>query len=138
MLTLHRGVIADDDIALVQVLSAIYRHAVFHRRADGIGNEHRHAAGGLREQFANGADKADRVVFVLVNIRAERRARHVGVDLIADRDDAMADDFERDRVYRHFFRRDWRSCLVHGKAFFPAVWRYFQGTKMLSSNTELA
>ena len=45
-----------------------------------------------------GADEADGVVFVFVDIGAKRRARHVGVDLIADRNDAMADHFQSDRV----------------------------------------
>jgi hypothetical protein len=44
------------------------------------------------------ADEADRVILIFVNVRAERRARHVGVDLIADRNDAVADHFESDRI----------------------------------------
>src|SRR5581483_2372226 len=62
------------------------------------GDEYRHAAGRLRQQLALRADEAHRVIFVFVNVGAKRRARHVGVDLIADRNDAVADDFERDRI----------------------------------------
>ena len=44
------------------------------------------------------ADETHGVIFVFVNIRAERRARHVGVDLIADRNDAVANHFQGDRI----------------------------------------
>ena len=85
MLALHRRVVADDDVALVQIFPAVDFQTVFHRHAHRVGDEHRHAAGGLRKQFARGADESDGIVLVLVDIRAERRARHVGVDLVADR-----------------------------------------------------
>ncbi len=42
--------------------------------------------------------KSDGKVFVFVDVRAERRARNIGVDLIGDRDDAVADHFEGDRI----------------------------------------
>ena len=86
------------------------------------------------------ADESDGVVFVLVNIRAERRARHVGVDLIADRNNAVANHFQSDRIDLAALRRLSARLLDSLIAFFLAVKlsRYFQGTKMLSSNGNLA
>jgi hypothetical protein len=53
-------------------------------RADGVGDEDRHAAGALRDQLAVGAHEADRKVFVFINVGTESRARDIGIDLISD------------------------------------------------------
>jgi hypothetical protein len=47
MLPLDRGVIAEDNISLVKLVSAIDLQAVEYCHADGIGYEDRHAAGAL-------------------------------------------------------------------------------------------
>ncbi len=118
VLPLHRGVVADDDIPVVDIFPAVDFQAVTHSHSDRVGDKHRHAAGRLGQEFAGGADEANGVVFVFVNIGAESRARHVGVDLIADRNDAMADDFQSDRVDFSF------DGIVHYNQF-AHVGRYY-------------
>ena len=79
-------------------LAAIDLEPVAHRRADRIGDERRHAAGGLRDRWPSVVDEADGKILIFVDIGAEGGARDIRVDLIGDRDDAVADHFERDRV----------------------------------------
>ena len=98
MLALNRRVIAQDHVAAMQSLAAIDGKAVAHGHADRVGDEHRHAAGALRDQLAIRADESDSEVFILVDVGTESRARDVGVDLIGDRNDAVADHFEGDGV----------------------------------------
>ena len=98
VLALHRGVIAEHDVAVMQPLLAVDLQSVAHRHADGVGDERRHAAGALRDQLAVGADEADGEVVVLVDVGRERRALDVGVDLVGDRDEPVPDHFERDRI----------------------------------------
>jgi hypothetical protein len=62
--------------------------------------------------------KPTAVIFVFVNIRAKRRARHIGVDLVTDRNDPMTNHFQGDRIDLQFLKGGWRSCLVHGDGFF--------------------
>lgn len=45
-----------------------------------------------------GVDQSDRVILVLVDVGAERRARDVGIDLISRRNQAVADHLKRDRI----------------------------------------
>ena len=47
---------------------------------------------------AVGIGEPDREVVVLVDVGAERRALDVGVDLVGDRDEAVPDHLERDRI----------------------------------------
>src|SRR5215510_5367044 len=94
MLALDRSMIAEDNIALVEIVTAVDFQPVLYRHADGIGNKDRHAAGALGQQLSLDANKPNRVVLVLVDIWAECRAGHIGVDLIADGDNAMPDHLE--------------------------------------------
>ena len=98
MLPLHGGVIAQHKVATVQTIFAVHRETVAHRHADRVGDKHRNTAGALRDQLAVGSGEAHGKIFVFVNIRAKRRARDVGVDLIGDRHQSVADHFEGDRV----------------------------------------
>ncbi len=98
VLALHRGVVAEHDVAVMQPLLAVDLQSVAHRHADRVGDERRHAASALRDQLALGADQPDGEIVVLVDIGRERRALDVGVDLVGDRDEAVADHFQRDRI----------------------------------------
>ncbi len=98
VLALNGGVIADDDVALEQPLAAIDLEPVPHRGTDRIGDEGRHAAGRLGHQLTGGIHQADGEILVFVDIGAERRARDVGVDLIGDADEAVADHLQRDGI----------------------------------------
>ena len=100
MLTLNRGVIAQHDVAVVQPFAAIDSEPVAHGHADGVGDEDRHAAGALRDQFAVGAHQPDGKVFVFINVGTESGARDIRIDLISDRHEAVADDFECDGIDR--------------------------------------
>src|SRR5579875_1225915 len=101
MLPLHGRMGADEHVALGDSL-AVDLQAVPDRRSDGIGDEDRHPSGRNCDELAARSRQPYRIVLVLVNIRAEGGARHVRVDLIGDRDDSVADDFERDRVASRF------------------------------------
>ena len=99
MLALYRRMIADDHIAFMQPHRAINLEPIActpapTASATKIGL----AAIALRDQPAIGIRHADRIVLVFINIRTERRAGHIRVDLIVDRDNAVADDFESDRI----------------------------------------
>ena len=98
MLALHGGVVAEHDVAVMQALAAVDRKPVAHRHADRVGDEGRHAAGALRDQLAVGVGQPDGEVVVLVDVGGKRRALDVGVDLIGDRDEAVADHFQRDGI----------------------------------------
>ncbi len=98
MLALNRRMIAQDYVAPAQSLAAIHGKTIADGHADRVGNEHRHAAGTLSDELTVRADQPDGEVFILVDVRTEGRARDVGVDLIGDRDDAVADHFEGDGV----------------------------------------
>jgi len=100
MLTLYRGVIAYHDIAPVQTRAAVNREPIAHRHADGIGDEDRHPPSALRNEFTLRTHEPHRKIFVLVNIGAEGGARNVGIDLIRDRDQTVANHLESDRVER--------------------------------------
>ena len=95
---------------MVQTIFAVHRESVAHRHADRVGDKHRNAAGALRDQLAIGPGEAHGKVFVLVNIRAKRRACDVGVDLIGDRHQSVADHFEGDRVDGVLCRSRLKSC----------------------------
>src|SRR5215467_425629 len=115
MLALDGSMIAEDNIALVEIVAAVNFQPVLYRHADGIGNKDRHAASALGQQLSLNANKADRVVLVFVDVRAECRTRHVGVDLIADGDNTMPDHLQGygidgDRL-RCFVSRD----LIHAR-----------------------
>ena len=87
MLALHGGVIADDDVAMVQPLAAVDFRA---RRAPPCRPNRRRKAACRRciaRQMAVGADQADGEIVIFVDIGAERGALDVGVDLIGDRDE---------------------------------------------------
>src|SRR5262245_2111411 len=103
MLSLNRGMVAYHHVAVVEAGGAIGCQTVAHRHADGVGNENRHTAGALRDQLAVGAHQADGEVFVLIDVGAESGARNVGIDLIGDRYEAVADDFERDGIDHSLF-----------------------------------
>src|SRR5262245_6560781 len=94
VLALDGGVIAEDNVALVEIVSAVDFQPVLHRHADGIGNKDWHAASALGQQLSLDTNKAHRVVLVFIDVRAECRARHIGVDLIADGDNAMPDHLQ--------------------------------------------
>ena len=128
MLALDRRVIAEHNITFVEIFSAIDFQSVPHRHAHGIGDEDRHAAGALRQQFAVGADEAHGVVLVFVDVRAERRARHIGIDLIADGNDAMPDHFQSYRIDRDRFRWLVSRKLIHAKDPFETI--YTPGGRM--------
>src|SRR5262249_45372400 len=98
VLALDRGVIAKHDVAVMKAATAVDCKPVTHRHADGGGYERRHAASALCDQLSGGIGQPDRKVVVLVDVRAERRALDVGVDLVRDRDETMPDHFERDRI----------------------------------------
>ena len=98
MLALNRRVIAYDHVTVVQTVASVDGQPIAHGHADRVGDEHRHAAGALRDQLAIRADESDGKVFVFVDVRAERRARNIRVNLISDRNDAMTDHFECDRI----------------------------------------
>jgi hypothetical protein len=100
MLTLYRGVIAYHDIAPVQTRAAVNREPIAHRHADGIGDEDRHPPGALRNEFTLRTHEPHRKIFVLVNIGAEGGARNVGIDLIRDRDQTVANHLQGDRIDR--------------------------------------
>ena len=101
VLALDGGVIAEHNITFVEIVPAVDFQAVPHCHADGIGHEDRHAAGALGQQLSLGADKAHRVILVFINVRAERRARHIGVDLIADGNNPVPDHFQSYRIDRN-------------------------------------
>src|SRR5262245_6926274 len=113
MLALDRSMIAEDNITLVEIVTAVDFQPVLYRHADGIGNKDRHAAGALGQQLSLNANKANGVVLVFVDVRAECRARHIGVDLIADGDNAMADHFKGYRIHRNPFGFLQSTELVH-------------------------
>ena len=98
MLALNRGMIAQHDVAVVQPFAAIDSEPVAHGHADRVGNEDRHAAGALRDQFAVGAHQPDGEVLVFIDVRTESGARDIRIDLVSDRHEAVADDFERDGI----------------------------------------
>src|SRR5262245_31525290 len=113
MLALDGSMIAEANITLVEIVAAVDFYSVLYRHADGIGNKDRHAAGALGQQLSLNTNKANGVVLVFVDVRAECRARHIGVDLIADRDNAMADHFKGYRIYRNPFGFLQSTELVH-------------------------
>ncbi len=111
MLALHGGVIADHDIAVVETLAAVDREPIPHRAIPTrIGHEWRHAAGALGDELAFWPGQADGEIVVLVDLGTESGTLDVGIDLVGDRDQAMADHFERDRVHSGGGRGR-QSCL---------------------------
>src|SRR5215813_14685424 len=113
MLALNGSMIAENNVALVKIVAAVDFQSVLYRHADGIGDKDRHAAGALGQQLSLNANKANRVVLVFVDVRAECRARHIGVDLIADGDNAMPDHFKGYRIHRNPFGFLQSTELVH-------------------------
>ena len=73
---------------------------VLHGGAHHVGDEHRHARGALADQVAVRVDDADRIVLVLVDVWAERRARDVDVDFVGDGDKTPPDHLDGDRIDR--------------------------------------
>jgi hypothetical protein len=98
VLALNRCVIAQEHVTLLQAFATIHCKAIAHRHANRVGNEDRHAAGALRDELTVRAHQPHGKIFILIYVRAEDCARDVSVDLIGDRDDAVADDLEGDRV----------------------------------------
>ena len=84
MLSLHRSVIAQNDVAAMQAFLAINLQSVANRHADGVRNERRHAACVLRNELPVWTRKANGKIVVLVDIGAERGALDVRVNLVAD------------------------------------------------------
>src|SRR5262245_1791534 len=105
--------VANHDVALVEILPAIDFQPVLHRHADRIGNKNWHAAGALGQQFSFGADEAYRVIFVFVDVRTECRARHIGIDLITDGNYSMPDHFQSYRIDRNSFQGLPNRRLAH-------------------------
>ena len=73
--------------------------------------------------WPSASSQADGEIVVFVDVGAERRARDVGVDLVGDRHQAVADHLERDRD-RPFGRclfvtlnsyRSYRPCPIKGE-----------------------
>src|SRR5688500_3650681 len=98
MLALNRRVIAQNHVAALQAPATVDGKAVAHGHADRVGDEDGHAAGALRDQLAIGAYESDGEIFVLVDVGTESRARDVRIDLIGDRNNAVADHFEGDGI----------------------------------------
>src|SRR5688572_1811505 len=98
MLALNRRVIAQNHVAALQALATVDGKAVAHGHADRVGDEDGHAAGALRDQLAIGAYESDGEIFVLVDVGTESCARDIRIDLIGDRNDAVADHFEGDGI----------------------------------------
>src|SRR6185437_5378732 len=72
------------------------------------------AAGRLRDEMALGVHESDGEVLIFVDIGAKGRARDIRIDLIGDRDDAVADHFERDRIELGSSLRDGvHQCLSY-------------------------
>src|SRR5215467_10920777 len=115
MLALNGSMIAENNVALVKIVAAVDFQSVLYRHADGIGNKDRHAAVALGQQLSLNANKADGVVLVFVDVRAECRTRHVGVDLIADGDNPVADYFQSYRINRDRFRVLASCKLIHSR-----------------------
>src|SRR5215813_1170622 len=113
MLALNGSMIAENNVALVKIVAAVDFHSVLYRHADGIGNKDRHTACALSQQLSLNANKADRVVLVFVYVRAECRTRHVGVDLIADGDNPVADHLQGYGIDRDRFRCFVSRELIH-------------------------
>ena len=84
MLSLHRRVIAQQDVAVMQAVEAEYGDAITHCHAHRIGDEGRHAASVLREQLPAGAGDADGKIIIFVDIGTEGGALDVGVNLVGD------------------------------------------------------
>src|SRR5262245_61816690 len=115
MLALDGSMIAEDNITLVEIVAAVDFQSVLYRHADGIGNKDRHAAGALGQQLSLNANKAHSVVLVFIDVRAEGRTRHVGVDLIADGDNAMPDHLQGYGIDRDRFRCFVSRELIHAR-----------------------
>src|SRR5262245_14207599 len=123
MLALNRSMIAEDNIAFVEIVAAVDFQPVLHGHADGIGNKDRHAAGALGQQLSPNANKANRVVLVFVDVRAECRARHIGVDLIADGDNAMPDHLQGYGIDGDRFRCFVSRKLIHARYLLETVYK---------------
>src|SRR5215510_8731569 len=115
MLALNGSMIAENNVALVKIVAAVDFQSVLYRHADGIGNKDRHTACALGQQLSLNANKADRVVLVFVDVRAECRARHVGVYLIAYRNDSMTNHLQGYGIDRDRFRCFVSRELIHAR-----------------------
>src|SRR5215813_8054934 len=115
MLALNGSMIAENNVALVKIVAAVDFQSVLYRHADGIGNKDRHTACALGQQLSLNANKADRVVLVFVDVRAECRTRHVGVDLIADGDNTMPDHLQGYGIDGDRFRCFVIRKLIHAR-----------------------
>ena len=97
MLAGHRLVIGDDDVAGLEPVLAVARHAVGDDDAE-IGDEMRHAADILRHERAVGRDQRGAEVAHLVDHHVVGGALQIGRHLVGDGRQRVADHLERDGV----------------------------------------
>ena len=86
----------------MDLIEAVQRQAIEHRQTQDIGQKDRNAPARLGDQAALGIDHAYRIVLVLVDKGAVGGARQVGLDLIGNRLQQLADDFQGDRIDRRW------------------------------------
>src|SRR5215510_11663756 len=123
MLALNGSMIAENNVALVKIVAAVDFQSVLYCHADGIGNKERHTACALGQQLSLNANKADRVVLVFVDVGAECGARHIGVDLIADGDNAMPDHLQGYGIDGDRFRCFVSRKLIHARYLLETVYK---------------
>ena len=112
MLPLHGRMVAEDEVAVLQPVQPVDVEPIDHRAADAVGDECRDAFLALGDEIAVGADEGDRVIAIFGDVMAECHAGDIGLDLIGDGDDAVAQHLDGDQISGSM-ASDLGGCDVH-------------------------